>query len=56
MEIQDYFPVFSNLFRKNDASASQEAQTDQAAGLFFRWLWKESNTEIYLNIILMTLK
>tara|TARA_Y100000991_G_C21937700_1_gene333759 strand:- start:563 stop:1294 length:732 start_codon:yes stop_codon:yes gene_type:complete len=42
-----YFPVFSNLFRKNDKNASHEAQTDQAAGLFFRWLWKESNTEIY---------
>jgi hypothetical protein len=42
-----YFPVFSNLFRKNDKSASHEAQIDQAAGLFFRWLWKESNAEIY---------
>ena len=42
-----YFPVFSNLFRKNDQNADHEAQTDQAAGLFFRWLWKESNTEIY---------
>ena len=24
-----------------------KAQTDQAAGLFFRWIWKESKTEIY---------
>ncbi len=43
----NYFPVFSNLFRKNDLSATHEAQTDQAAGLFLRWLWVDSNTEIY---------
>lgn len=42
-----YFPLFSNLFRKNDSSVDFETQTDQAAGLFFRWLWKESKTEIY---------
>ncbi len=43
----NYFPIFSNLFRKNDQNVSHEEQTDQAAGLFFRWLWKESNAEIY---------
>ncbi len=43
----NYFPVFSNLFRKNDINPSHEAQTDQAAGLFLRWLWADSNTEIY---------
>ena len=42
-----YFPVFSNLFRRNDTSATHEGQIDQAAGLFFRWLWKDSNAEIY---------
>ena len=42
-----YFPLFSNLFRKNDASVDYEQQTDQAASLFFRWLWKDSKTEIY---------
>ena len=47
MEIQVISLHFSNLFRKNDANESHEAQTDQAAGLFFRWLWNESNTEIY---------
>jgi hypothetical protein len=42
-----YFPLFSNLFRKNDAFQDYEAQTDQAAGLYFRWLWKDSKAEIY---------
>lgn len=45
----DYFPVFSNLFRKNDSNPSREAQIDQAAGIFLRWLWKESNSEIYFE-------
>ena len=30
-----YFPVFSNLFRKNDASASHEAQTRSSSWSFF---------------------
>jgi len=42
-----WFPVFSNLFRKNDKYENYEAQTDQAAGVFLRWLWKNSNAEIY---------
>ena len=42
-----YFPLFSNLFRKNDASVDYEQQTDQAASIFFRWLWKDSKAEIY---------
>ena len=42
-----YFPLFSNLFRKNDASFDYEQQTDQAASIFFRWLWKDSKAEIY---------
>ena len=42
-----WFPAFSNLFRKNDVYENYEAQTNQAAGLFFRWLWKESKAEIY---------
>ena len=42
-----YFPVFKNLFRKNDVYENYEAQTNQAAGLFFRWLWKESKAELY---------
>tara|TARA_B100000989_G_C19530122_1_gene469150 strand:+ start:1327 stop:3000 length:1674 start_codon:yes stop_codon:yes gene_type:complete len=42
-----YFPVFSNLFRKNDNSVDFEAQTDQAAGFFFKWIWKDAKSEIY---------
>jgi len=42
-----WFPAFSNLFRKNDLYENYEAQTNQAAGLFFRWLWKDSKAEIY---------
>jgi hypothetical protein len=43
----NWFPVFSNLFRKNDASVDYESQTDQAAGFSLRWLWKDSKAEIY---------
>ena len=42
-----WFPAFQNLFRKNDKYENYEAQTDQAAGLFLRWLWIDSNAEIY---------
>ena len=42
-----YFPLFSNLFRKNDTYIDYEAQTDQAAGLYFKWLWEDSKAEIY---------
>ena len=44
-----WFPVFSNLFRKNDKSVDYEMQTDQAAGVFIRWLWKDSKAEIYVD-------
>tara|TARA_B100001059_G_scaffold127742_1_gene127625 strand:- start:190 stop:1905 length:1716 start_codon:yes stop_codon:yes gene_type:complete len=44
-----WFPAFSNLFRKNDKNENYEAQTNQAAGLFLRWLWKESKAEIYVD-------
>ncbi|MDC6480846.1 capsule assembly Wzi family protein, partial [Flavobacteriaceae bacterium] len=44
-----WFPAFRNLFRKNDKYENYEAQTNQAAGIFFRWLWKDSNTEIYVD-------
>ena len=42
-----WFPVFKNLFRKNDLYENYEAQTNQAAGVFFRWLWVDSKAEIY---------
>ena len=44
-----WFPAFSNLFRKNDKSVDYESQTNQAAGFFFRWLWKDSKAEIYAD-------
>jgi hypothetical protein len=44
-----WFPAFKNLFRKNDAFSDYEAQTNQAAGVFLRWLLKDSKTEIYVD-------
>ena len=42
-----YFPAFQNLFRKNDKYENYEAQTNQAAGVFLKWIWKDSRAEIY---------
>ena len=42
-----YFPAFQNFFRSGDKYQNYEAQTNQAAGVFFRWLWKDSKAEIY---------
>ena len=44
-----WFPAFQNLFRKNDTYENYEAQSNQAAGVFLRWLWKDSNAEIYVD-------
>ena len=44
-----WFPAFQNLFRKNDNFENFEAQTDQAAGVFLRWLWDDSKAEIYVD-------
>lgn len=44
-----YFPVFSNFFRKNDKYEDYEDQTDQAAGIFFKWIWKDSKAELYFE-------
>ena len=44
-----WFPAFGNLFRKNDLYEDYEAQTNQAAGVFLRWLWKDSKAEIYVD-------
>jgi hypothetical protein len=44
-----WFPAFQNLFRKNDKYENYEAQTNQAAGVFLRWLWKDSKAEIYAD-------
>ena len=46
----DYFPVFSNFFRKNDNNVTRsEIERDQAAGLFGRWLWTDTNAELYFE-------
>jgi hypothetical protein len=45
----NWFPAFSNIFRKNDKSVDYEMQTDQALGVFLRWLWKDSKAEIYVE-------
>ena len=42
-----YFPVFQNLFRKNDKYERLESQINQAAGMYFKWIWKKSGIEIY---------
>ena len=44
-----YFPAFQNLFRKNDRYENYEAQTDQAAGIFINWLWKDSKAQFYVE-------
>jgi hypothetical protein len=48
---KDYFPAFSNLFRNNDDNTGgrDELQRDQAAGVFFRWLWLDSKAEFYME-------
>jgi len=46
----DYFPVLSNLFRKNDGMGSRsddQLNRDQLASVFFRYVLKKSKTEIY---------
>jgi len=56
---KDYFPVLDGLFRKNDkygadipgGDQSLEQQRDQAAGVFFRWVWPNANAEIYGEFI-----
>lgn len=46
----DYFPAFSNLFRKNDNNLTrQELDRDQAAGIFGRWVWFDSRAEFYFE-------
>jgi len=46
----DYFPAFSNLFRKNDNNVTRtEIDRDQAAGIFGRWVWYDSQAEFYFE-------
>lgn len=49
-ETKDYFPALSNLFRQNDNNVTRsEWDRDQAAGLFGRWIWLDSNAEVYFE-------
>lgn len=46
----EYFPIFSNLFRRNETNEfGFELDQDQAAGLFGRWIWFDSNAEFYFE-------
>ncbi|WP_305981800.1 capsule assembly Wzi family protein [Roseivirga thermotolerans] len=46
-----YFPVFQNLFRKNDREEFGFNLTqDQAFGIFGRWIWFDSNAEFYFEL------
>jgi hypothetical protein len=44
-----WFPVFNNIFRKKDDNIDLERQTDQALGVYLRWLWIDSKAEIYVE-------
>lgn len=42
-----YFPIFNNLFRKNDSNSDIEKQTDQAAGLYIKVKSPKIKAEFY---------
>ena len=44
---RNYFPIFDTLFRKDNPLVDYEIQTNEAAGGFFKWQWKEAKAEIY---------
>ncbi|NVK42272.1 MAG: hypothetical protein HWE39_13605 [Oceanospirillaceae bacterium] len=45
-----YFPIFQNLFRKNDKEEfGFNLDQDQAAGIFGRWVWYDSKAEFYFE-------
>jgi hypothetical protein len=44
-----YFPVFENLFRKKDKYVDIEGQSNEAAGLFLKWLWLDSKADFYVE-------
>lgn len=47
---RSYFPIFQNLFRKNDREElGFNLNQDQAASLFGRWIWFDSNAEFYFE-------
>ena len=44
---RNYFPIFDSLFRKNNSLVDYEIQTNEGAGIFLKWVWKDSKAEIY---------
>jgi hypothetical protein len=44
-----YFPIFSNLFRKNNLNVDVEMQTNEALGVFLKWIWQDANAEFYFE-------
>ncbi len=44
-----YFPLFTNIFRRNNSNIDYEIQTNEALGLFMKWLWRDSKAEFYLE-------
>ncbi len=44
-----YFPAFRNFFRKKDVYEDYESQTNQAAGVFLKWHWKDSKAKFYFE-------
>tara|TARA_B100000886_G_scaffold338484_1_gene301439 strand:+ start:161 stop:1837 length:1677 start_codon:yes stop_codon:yes gene_type:complete len=44
---RNYFPIFDSIFRKNNPLVDYEIQTNEAAGLFLKWNWKDSKAEIF---------
>lgn len=47
---KDYFPALSGLFRQSDENKfGTELDRDQAAGIFGRWVWFDSQAEVYFE-------
>ncbi len=44
-----YFPLFTYIFRRDNSNVDYEIQTNEALGLFMKWLWKDSNAEFYFE-------
>ncbi len=44
-----YFPLFTNIFRRDNSNIDYEIQTNEALGLFMKWLWKDTKAEFYFE-------
>lgn len=46
----DYLPVFSKLFKQNSTDQyGTSLQQDQASGIFGRWIWFDTQSELYFE-------